>query len=208
MNPSTRETTRTEGRALHASLRVGSRAWAQGRASARRAMVAACAVLLSSFIASPAAALPAETWVTAFIRFVEWQIPVTDATLVVCQPPDTPELDLAGKQVRGVTLLVMRVARPQDVRRCNLLVAWPHPNKPMIDAMPWIAAISDRPILAIGLGERFCEIGGAVCITTDEASGRENYRLNLDVLARAGFRINAQLLRKQFPRTNGGVKSE
>jgi hypothetical protein len=43
-------------------------------------------------------------------------------------------------------------------------------------------------------------MGGAMCVTTNDATGRENYRVNLDVLARAGFKVNAQLLRKQFPR--------
>jgi len=81
-----------------------------------------------------------------------------------------------------------------------VFVAWPQPGKPSIDWNAWLAAIGESPVLSIGLGERFCEIGGAVCITNDDAAGRENYRVNLDVLARAGFKVNAQLLRKQFPR--------
>lgn len=166
----------------------------------RRARTLFVVALIGATLTTPVAALSAETWVTAFVRFVEWQQPPSDATIVVCQPLDTPELDLAGKQVRGVTLLVMRVARPRDVSRCNVFVAWPQPGKPSIDWNAWLAAIGESPVLSIGLGERFCEIGGAVCITNDDAAGRENYRVNLDVLARAGFKVNAQLLRKQFPR--------
>lgn len=157
-------------------------------------------VMLSSFLSLPVIAVTPETWVTSFIRFVEWPQAPADSTFIVCQPPDTPELDLAGKQVRGLTLLVMRVARPRDVSRCNLFVAWGQPSKASVDWQPWITAIGDAPVLSVGLGERFCEIGGAMCVTSNEAAGRENYRVNLDVLARAGFKVNAQLLRKQFPR--------
>ncbi len=161
------------------------------------AMIAvACLIAPTSVIA-----LSSESWVNGFVRFVEWPAATRDNTLVVCQPPDTPELDLAGKQVRGITLLVMRIARPRDVSRCNLFVAWPPPGKATVDWQPWIAAIGDSAVLSVGLGERFCEIGGAVCVNTDDTTGRASYRVNLDVLARAGFKVNAQLLRKQFPRS-------
>ena len=85
----------------------------------RRARTLFVAALMGATLTTPVAALSAETWVTAFVRFVEWPQATSDATIVVCQPLDTPELDLAGKQVRGVTLLVMRVARPRDVARCK-----------------------------------------------------------------------------------------
>ena len=170
------------------------------RAAVSRVARAALVVMLSAFSSLPASALTSETWVTSFIRFVEWPQAVADNTFIVCQPPDTPELDLTGKQVRGLTLLVLRVARPRDVSRCNVFVAWPQAGKPAVDWQPWIAAIGDKAILSIGASERFCELGGAVCVISDDATGRENYRVNLDVLARAGFKVNAQLLRKQFPR--------
>ena len=158
-------------------------------------------VIATPFATSQATPLSSETWVNGFVRFVEWPAATSDNTLVVCQPPDTPELDLTGKQVRGITLLVMRIARPRDVTRCNLFVAWPSPGKSPVDWQPWLAAIGDKAVLSIGMGERFCEIGGAVCVNYGDAAGRENYRVNLDVLARAGFKVNAQLLRKQFPRS-------
>ena len=56
----------------------------------------------------------------AFVRFVEWPAVATaggDGAVVICQPTETPELDLAGKQVRGQVLLVMRIARPRDIER-------------------------------------------------------------------------------------------
>ncbi len=165
-----------------------------------RAARALFVVLLSALVSLPVVAMTSETWVTSFIRFVEWPRAAADNTFIVCQPPDTPELELSGKEVRGVTLLVLRVARPRDVSRCNLFVAWPSAGKPSADWQPWLAAIGDAPVLSIGLGERFCEMGGAMCVTSNDATGRENYRVNLDVLARAGFKVNAQLLRKQFPR--------
>jgi YfiR/HmsC-like len=183
------DTARNHGHAARELRGVGS-----------RAVHAAWSVVLLALFSLPANALSSESWVTSFVRFVEWPQAPADSTFIVCQPPDTPELDLTGKQVRGLTLLVLRVARPRDVSRCNVFVAWPQSGKASIDWQPWLAAIGDASVLSIGLGERFCEIGGAMCVTSNDAAGRENYRVNLDVLARAGFKVNAQLLRKQFPR--------
>lgn len=133
----------------------------------------------------------------AFVRFVEWPAAVSagsDGAVVVCQPTETPELDLAGKQVRGLVLLVLRVARPRDVERCHLFAVLPRRE---FDWQPWLAAIKGKPVLTVGLGGNFCEIGGSICLVMDDATGSERYRLNLDALSRAGFKVNSQLLRMQ-----------
>lgn len=148
-------------------------------------------------IATPVFALSSEEWVIAFVRFIEWPGAAaagSDGTVVVCQPTDTPELDLAGKQVRGLALLVMRIARPRDIERCHLFAALP---KREFDWQPWLAAVKGKPVLTVGLGGSFCEQGGSICLVADEASGAERYRLNLDALSRAGFKVNSQLLRLQ-----------
>lgn len=152
---------------------------------------------MSMVIATPASALSSEEWVMAFVRFVEWPAAATaggDGAVVICQPTETPELDLAGKQVRGQVLLVMRIARPRDIERCHLFAALP---KREFDWQPWLAAIKGRPVLTVGLGGNFCELGGSICLVADEATGGERYRLNLDTLSRAGFKVNSQLLRLQ-----------
>ena len=51
------------------------------------------------------------------------------------------------------------------------------------------------------IGARFCELGGAICLVKDEATGVEKYQLNLDSLSRAGFRVRSQLLQAQRQRS-------
>jgi len=159
-----------------------------------RRLLAIMGVVTASVITNPANALSHEEWVMAFVRFVEWPTSPTDNALVVCQPPDTPTLDLEGKQVRGLTLQVLRVATARELDRCQLfaMLAGKEANW-----TPWISALRSRAVLAVGIGGRFCEIGGAICLLRDEATGAEKYQLNLETLSRGGFKVNSQLLRSQ-----------
>jgi len=158
-------------------------------------------VMLALVMANPACALSHEEWVVAFVRFVEWPQPLADGALVICQHPDTPALDLEGKQVRGLTLQVVRVATVRDLDRCHLFAALSGRESAWA---PWLNAIKSRPVLTVGLGARFCETGGAICLIRDAASGAEKYQLNLDTLSRAGFKVSSQLLRSQPQRTAMG----
>lgn len=159
-----------------------------------RWLISILGVIAATVMTTPAHALSHEEWVMAFVRFVEWPTSPTDNALIVCQPPDTPSLDLDGKQVRGLTLQVLRITTARELDRCQLLAmlsgreaAW----------TPWINALRSRPVLAVGLGGRFCEIGGAICLLRDETTGTEKYQLNLETLSRGGFKVNSQLLRSQ-----------
>lgn len=172
-----------------------------------RVLVITARMLLSIFgvvgalvMSAPASALSHEEWVMAFVRFVEWPTPAvgTENTLVICQPTDAPTLDLQGKLVRGLTLQVVRVSKPRDVDRCHVFSALSQREG---DWAPWLAALKSQPILAVGLGARYCEVGGTVCLIKDETSGAEKYQLNLDSLSRAGFKVRSQLLRQQRQRT-------
>ena len=137
----------------------------------------------------------------AFVRFVEWPAPSigADNTLVICQPTDGPVLDLEGKHVRGLTLQVLRISKPRDIDRCHVFSAL---SQREADWAPWLAALKSQPILAVGHGTRYCEVGGAICIVNDETTGVEKYQLNLDTLSRARFKVRSQLLRQQRQRTS------
>ncbi len=157
-------------------------------------------------LSAPVAALSHEEWVSAFVRFVEWPIPasIIDGPLVVCQGHDAPALALDGRQVRGLTLKLRRVVRPQELAGCHVYAAFAGDETSWA---PWLKAINNlnmtsltkaRPhILPVGLGGEFCDLGGAICLVRDRATGTENYRLNLDTLSRAGFRVDTQLLRSR-----------
>ena len=164
-----------------------------------------------SLMSTPTAALSHDEWVTAFIRFVDWPTPAAEATLTVCQQHDTPALELEGRQVRGLKLKVRRVVRPRELVGCHVYVALASDEAHWIPALKVInqeinvSASKSHPILAVGHGAQFCDLGGAICLVKDATTGVENYRLNLDALSRAGFRVDSQLLRSQPPRA---AKSE
>ncbi len=157
-------------------------------------------------LSAPVAALSHEEWVSAFVRFVEWPIPasIIDGPLIVCQQNGAPALALDGLQVRGLTLKLRRVVRPQQLAGCHVYVAF---SGSETSWAPWLKAVNNlnlvsltkaRPhILPVGLGGEFCDLGGAICLVRDRVTGAENYRLNLDTLSRAGFRVDTQLLRSR-----------
>ncbi len=157
-------------------------------------------------LAAPATALSHEEWVSAFVRFVEWPVPasIIEGPLVVCQQNDAPALALDGLKVRGLTLKVRRVVRPQHLVGCHIYVTF---SGTEASWAPWLKAANNlntanlkntRPhILPVGSGGQFCDLGGAICLVSDPVTGSENYRLNLDTLSRAGFRVDTQLLRSQ-----------
>ena len=157
-------------------------------------------------LSTPVAALSHEEWVSAFVRFIEWPVSASsiDGPLVVCQQNDAPELALDGRQVRGLTLKVRRVAAPQNLAGCHVYAAF---SGNEASWAPWLKAVNSlnvanlkkaRPnILLVGLGGQFCDLGGAICLVTDLVTGAENYRLNLETLSRGGFRVDTQLLRSQ-----------
>lgn len=145
-----------------------------------------------SGMSAPANALSHEQWLAALVRFVDWPVPPADNVLIVCQPPDAPSLLLNSSQVRGLTMQAVRVATPRDVSRCHVFSAVSMKEG---EWAPWLAALKSQPILVVGLGARFCELGGAICLLKDDESGVEKYQLNLDSLSRAGLRVRSQLLR-------------
>jgi YfiR/HmsC-like len=169
---------------------------------ARSVATAACIGSLSL----PAAALSHEEWVSAFVRFVEWPVPasIIDGPLVVCHQHNAPALALDGQQVRGLTLKVRRLMRPQHLAGCHIFASFAGDEASWT---PWLKAASHlnltneskaRPsILVVGQGGQFCDLGGAICLVSDPVTGASNYRLNLDTLSRAGFRVDTQLLRSQ-----------
>ena len=111
-------------------------------------------------------------------------LPPATVRVVVCKPTDTPELDLAGRQVREQVLLVMRVARPRDAERCPSLFAM-MAKRDETGAM--VGGDQGKPVR----GRRRCQylrVGGGICLVADDATGIERYRLNQIRCRQAGFR--------------------
>ena len=108
---------------------------------------------MSMVIATPASALSSEEWVMAFVRFVEWPAAATaggDGAVVICQPTETPELDLAGKQGAWAKCCWSCASRGRATSSAvTLFAALP---KREFDWQPWLAAIKGRPVLTVGGG--------------------------------------------------------
>lgn len=165
----------------------------------RRMLLSILGVVAASLLSAPVVALSHEEWVMAFVRFVDWPEPAiaADRKLQVCQPADAPTLDLQGKQVRGLTLQVVRVSQPRELAWCQMFVAM---SQREAEWLPWLVAMKSRPVLAVGPGARYCELGGTICLIKDEATGAQKYQLNLDSLSHSGFKVHSQLLRTPRPR--------
>ncbi len=161
-----------------------------------------------SLMSTSAAALSHEEWVTAFVRFVDWPTQAPDATLTVCQQHDAPALELEGRQIRGLKLKLRRVVHPRDLTGCHVYTALSSDEQHWVPALKIINQVINvspskaLPILTVGHGAQFCDLGGAICLVKNATTGVETYRLNLDALARAGFRVDSQLLRSPPPRAN------
>ena len=155
----------------------------------------------ATFMTTPVAALSHEEWVVALVRFIDWPNPTPETTLVVCQPPETPPLLLDGRQVRGLTIRVRRMVYLRELDSCDVFVAFASEEASWGAWLKRMTQVIDpirdkiRPILTIGKGAQFCDLGGAICLVNSAATSVETYRLNLDALARRGFRVDSQLLR-------------
>jgi hypothetical protein len=149
-----------------------------------------------------AVSLSHEEWVMAMVRFVDWPADarpaITDNTLVVCQPADAVPLDIGGRQVRGLTLQRLAVSKPAELDRCHVFSAL---SQRETDWLPWLAAIRAQPVLALGATARYCEVGGAICLVKDDKTATATFQLNLDTLARSGFKVRSPMLRPTRPRT-------
>lgn len=164
-------------------------------------------LLTSSVLSTSVLALSHEEWVLAFARFVDWPAAAPEKTLLVCQPPHTPTLELQGQQVRGLTVEVVRVSLPRELDRCHVFAALAQRET---EWSPWLAVLRRKPVLPVlfvGTGERYCEQGGSVCLVQDATTKTEKYQLNLDTIARAGFKVRSQLLRpSRAPAKSGSAE--
>lgn len=151
-----------------------------------------------ALLSGPADGLSQEDWLIAFVRFVDWPTPPPDNVLTICQPLAAPPLLLQSSQVRGMTIEVLQVATPRNVGRCHVFSAL---SMKEAEWAPWLATLKSKPILVVGAGARFCELGGAICLVKDEETGVEKYQLNLDSLSRARLRVRSQLIRAPRQRT-------
>ena len=132
-----------------------------------------------------------------FAKFVEW--PHADGApsrpfvvVVLGTDPFGPVLDdaLRGKTVGGSEIVIRRVARVEDVGRCEILYI---SNSERKHLSPILKHVGSEAILTVGDNVDFASLGGIIGFRLQG----ERIRLDISVSAaeRAGLRISSQLLR-------------
>jgi hypothetical protein len=139
---------------------------------------------------SATAALSHEQWITAFLRFVDWPVNSISNVLTVCYLPSATPLVLDDLSVRGIVLKARPVATPRESGPCNVLYL---ANAQGVEIEPWLRGFHDRPVLTIGRGDQFCDLGGGICLLPTRKESTASYRINVNALNKVGLRASAQL---------------
>jgi hypothetical protein len=163
------------------------------------AVAAACfCVLPAERAAGQASEYQVKTaYMYQFLNFVVWPasaFPANDSPFEICilgADPFGAELDnmVRGKQVRGRSVHVQRLASPPSARRCHILfIAVSERTR-----LAWILeAVSGLPLLTVSELRDFEQQGGMVRFVVEHDNVR--LRINPDSSAAAGVEISSKLL--------------
>jgi hypothetical protein len=161
-------------------------------------------VLVLAFVAAcpppptAADAVPASTVRAAFLfnfaRFTEWPSDSPAGPVMLCvlgDPAVADALDhLAGdRQIGGREVSIARLVSHRAVKTCHLLFI-AGTNAAVQARM--LDEVARLPVLTIGEGERFVQIGGVVGLFLDD--GRMRFAINTDAVLRAGLKLSSRLL--------------
>jgi hypothetical protein len=128
-----------------------------------------------------------------FASFVEWPEPLpSDRALVVCVAGD----DAVAQAVRGLPALpdgraleVWIVDAARDLRQCHLLyvaAVSEHAEAALL------ARLDRTPVLTVGEGERFTQLGGMIRLFAEKE--RMRFEVHLGHAASAHLRISSRVL--------------
>ncbi|MEO7649663.1 MAG: YfiR family protein [Bryobacteraceae bacterium] len=92
-----------------------------------------------------------------------------------------------GESLSGHPLTVIRIAKPQEARGCQILVIGGTPER------DWLEMWGSWPVLTIGDEDRPQASGAMVNLTVE--GGRTRFRLNPELARRANLRFSSKLLR-------------
>ena len=131
-----------------------------------------------------------------FTRYVHWPASAFgggDAPFQVCVFAPAPfrrevEGMLAGETVGGRPIRIL--TEPADVRRCHVAYFGPE-NADRFARMQ--ASLRQSPVLTVGDGRRFLELGGLISFVLEE--NRVRFDVNKGGFDRAGLTISSKLLR-------------
>ncbi|MGH8123276.1 MAG: YfiR family protein [Rudaea sp.] len=132
-------------------------------------------------------------YIVGFVRYVHWNRENDIAAWQICVAAGvTPRSDrtYAGQMVRGKRFAVRRVAaRDDEVSTCHVL------DLTGTDAVSTAALLRKSrrlPILTVGNGTNFCDLGGVLCLRLGEPG--QKFEINLSAVKESGLNISARLL--------------
>lgn len=132
-----------------------------------------------------------------FVRFTDWPLDTfvdSPETFNICVVGDDAILeafgDVAGKRVKGRSIVVKRVRRMQRSDTCNLLFISGSDRS----ILPKIfAAVEGKSVLTIGEMSGFTEAGGVINLVKTE--NRIKFEVNLKAAQQAGLKISSRILK-------------
>jgi hypothetical protein len=131
-------------------------------------------------------------------KFVEWPphvFPHPSAPIIlgVLQGDNLTEAleSLSGKFVQGHRLVIKKIGRIDDLKRCQVFFASAEHQKRLA---PILSGLANLPVLTITDGaDNFARLGGIINLTKEE--GKIRFQINLTSARRAGLKISSQLLK-------------
>lgn len=133
-----------------------------------------------------------------FARFIEWpaaSFAAPDSPLIIGilgKDPFGPMLDqaVAGKQVQGRPLQILRLEGPQRAKECHILFVGRLHDQ---EALRILALVRELPVLSIGEADDFARNGGVIHLLVEEQ--RVFFEINAEAAQKAGLKISSQLLK-------------
>lgn len=157
-------------------------------------------LLLLLTTANPSGAAESEYQVKAamlynFAKFVEWPADSfgRDNQITFCMagksPLNGPIQQMQGKQVKGRTVSVRQIARPEEVAGCQILFI---PQSDTVRMSGYLQQSARFSILTVSDQERFAVSGGMVGFYEEES--RIRFEINQEAAQRRRLQISSHLL--------------
>lgn len=131
-----------------------------------------------------------------FMKYVEWPEANSKNEFVVCIFGDSPiqkelqTLAASGKKVKGKTIVVKTITKPEEANECQLLYVAPSKSS----AMKTINALyKDKPILIVGEREGLAKKGAALSFVTLEDDALK-FDINKKEIAEHQLKISSSLV--------------
>jgi hypothetical protein len=137
-------------------------------------------------------------WLLNFARFIDWPSdafasPADPIVVgVVGKDPFGPHLErtFAGKNVKGRTLAIKRLAADQDLKGCHILFLSSSEKKRHREILE---KLKNAPVLTVGEADELLDQGGVISFVRKEGTVR--FAINLNAAQRAQLKASANLLK-------------